>query len=56
MVENDAELLEQRLAMLGIGDELKFVGNGVELSGEVAEFGWGVVHRVVCRSAAEAQS
>lgn len=45
MIENDAELLEERLTMFRIGDELKFVGNGVKLGGEVAEFGWGVAHR-----------
>ena len=46
MIEHDAELLKERLAMLGIGDELKLVGNGVKLGSEVAEFGWGVAHRV----------
>ena len=48
MFEDDAELLEERLAVLGIGDELKLVRNGVKLGGEVAKFGWGVVHRL-CR-------
>jgi len=46
--EDDAELLEKRLAMLGIGDELKLVGDRVELGREVVKFGWGVVHKM-CR-------
>lgn len=50
MIENDAELLEERLAVLGIGDELKFMGNGVELGGEIAEFGWGVAHSASWKS------
>ena len=48
MVEDNAELFQERLAMLRIGDELKLVGDGVELRGQVTEFGWGVVHRM-CR-------
>ena len=48
MIEHDAELLEERLAVLGIGDELKLVRNGVKLGGEVTEFSWGVIHRM-CR-------